>query len=76
MTHEQCWTCQALAGVPIDMAGIATAVRNALLKCREPYYIYNLMALKSEVMLEVANSRRRVLVPADDNWLVVNSNAM
>ena len=76
MTHEQCWTCQVPAGVPIDMVGIATAVRDALLKYREPYYIYHLMALRSEVMLEGANSRERFLVPSGDNWLVVNSTAM
>ena len=76
MIHEQCWTRQVPASVPIDMTGIATAVRDALSKYREPYYIYNLMALRSEVMLEGANSRKRVLVPSGDNRVVVNSNAM
>ena len=76
MVHEQRLTCQVLAGVPIDMVRTATAVRDALLKYREPYYIYNLMALKSKVMLEAANTGKQVLVPFDDNRLIVNSNVM
>ncbi|KAF8549000.1 hypothetical protein OG21DRAFT_1526104 [Imleria badia] len=72
---HQHWISQVAANIPINMVGIATAVQDALIQCQEPYYIYNLVVLKSQVMLEAANAGKPTPFPFSDNELIVNSHA-
>lgn len=58
------------------MAGIATAVRHALVQCREPDYIYNWVSVASNHMLETANSGKSFLFTFHDNSVTVNSNTV
>ena len=71
--HEQCWIYQVLARVPMDMAGIATAVRNAFKQSREPDYIYDWMTLASHLKLEAANTGKSFPFHFDANQLIVGS---
>jgi hypothetical protein len=74
--HEQCWVCQVPANIPMDMAGIATAVRNALKRCREPDHIYDWVTLASHLRLEAVNTSKSTCFPVDDNQLIVGSTTV
>jgi hypothetical protein len=58
------------------MAGIAAAVRQSLIQCREPDYIYNSVTVASNRLLEVANAGKSFLLPTDDDSVFVNSNTV
>ncbi|KAG8217370.1 hypothetical protein J3R82DRAFT_5465 [Butyriboletus roseoflavus] len=55
------------------MAGIATALRQTLIQCREPY---NWMSVASNCMLETANAGKAILFTFHDNAVTINSNTV
>lgn len=55
------------------MAGIATALRDAFIQCREPDDIYDWFMLKSDLMLEAANAGNVFPYFSDDDGLIVIS---
>ena len=71
--RERCWIYQVPANLPMDMAGIAAAVRNALKQCREPDYIYDWVMLTSHLKLEAVNSGKPFSSPVNENQLIVGS---
>ena len=58
----------------MDMAGIATAVRNALVQSRDPDYIYNWMMVENNVRVKAANVGKSFPLFSHENHLVVNSH--
>ena len=68
------WIRQASTNIPMDMAGIAIALRDTLIQCREPDYINGWITLTSNLKLEAVNTGKRFFGPLDDNHLAVNSN--
>ena len=66
---------QVPANVPMDMAGIATAVRNAFKQSREPDYIYDWVTLASHLKLDAANTGKS-FPHFDDNQLIVGSTVV
>ena len=58
----------------MDMAGIAIAVRDALVQSRDPDYIYNWVMVESNVMVKAANAGTSFPLFSHGNHLVVNSH--
>ena len=58
----------------MDMAGIAIAVRDALVQSRDPDYIYNWVMVESNVMVKAANAGTSFPLFSHENHLVVNSH--
>ena len=56
------------------MAGIATAVRDALVQSRDPDYIYNWAMVANNVRLEAANGGKLFPLSSHENHLLVNSH--
>ena len=70
------WIRQASTNVPMDVAGIATALRDTLIQCREPDYINGWVTLTSSLKLKAVNTGKPFFGPLNDNRLTVNSNTM
>ena len=68
---------QIPAAVPTDIAGIATALRRALVQCRQPDYIHGAMSVVSDALFETTNTGKIVdFVDRDDSAVIVNSNTV
>ncbi|KIK96743.1 hypothetical protein PAXRUDRAFT_137800 [Paxillus rubicundulus Ve08.2h10] len=62
--------------IPVDMAGIATAVRIALVRCRKPDYLKNWISTASNLMLTSANTGKSFFFAPQDNVMTINSNTV
>lgn len=67
---------QAPTTIPTDMAGIATALRHALVQAREPSHIHDWTAVASNYMLEIANAGKSFFFGPRDHVVTVNSNTV
>ena len=70
------WIHQVSTNIPTNMAGIATTLRDALVRCREPDYISDWVMIANNIKLEAVNSGKIFAWPSDDNLLIVNSNTV
>ncbi|KAF9228603.1 hypothetical protein BS17DRAFT_691191 [Gyrodon lividus] len=69
--------CKVPSGaIPMDMAGIATTVRAALVRCREPGYLNNWIGTASSLMLDTANAGKSFFFTPQDNAISINSNTV
>ncbi|KIJ17244.1 hypothetical protein PAXINDRAFT_73360 [Paxillus involutus ATCC 200175] len=62
--------------IPADMTGIATAVRAALVRCREPDYLKNWISTASNLMLNSVNAGKSFFFAPQDNVMTINSNTV
>ncbi|KAG9318308.1 hypothetical protein JVU11DRAFT_392 [Chiua virens] len=69
-------TSSVLSNIPTDMANIATTLRQTLIQCRDPDYVYKWMTVANKHMLETANAGKSFLFSYLDNSINVNSNTI
>ena len=71
--HDRCRIFLATANVPVDTAGNAAAIRDALMQFREPHRICILESMKSEQMLETSNAGQMPTVFVRSNELLIQT---
>ncbi|KAF9239607.1 hypothetical protein BU15DRAFT_46596 [Melanogaster broomeanus] len=60
--------------LPLDMTGIASTVRAALLRSRELDYLNNWISTASKLMLDTANAGKSFFFAPQDDVVTINSN--
>ncbi|KAG2157584.1 uncharacterized protein EDB93DRAFT_1246664 [Suillus bovinus] len=62
------------ATLPSHMRGIAIAVRESIVRCRDQIFLEDWMAVTSDIMLATANAGKYFLFASRPNVMTINSN--